>query len=433
METIFFECFVIFILTIINGFLAMAEAAVISGRKSKLQSLAESGNRSAKIALKLATDPNQLLSTVQIGITLIGIIAGVYGGATLSLHLEQYLLSLEVPEELSESMALSIVVGSITFLSIVLGELVPKRVALVYSENVAILIAPVLYLMTKICKPLVYFLNLSSSAVLKILKLDQKIINNFSEDELKIMINESVESGAVKGQERDIIIRVLKLGDRTVNSLMTPRTQINYLRLQDSTIEIIEKVSSSAHTWYPIIKDSLDDVIGVVSARSIWNSYATNKQIDLLAILESPIYFPETANILQLLTQFKTNKNTFSLVLDEHGGIAGLITLSDLMVAILGAASIDTMINEEIVQREDSSWLVPGSYPYDEFCLFFNIKNSSNELQFTTVAGYMLYIFKKIPEVGQSIALENYKFEIVDLDGNRIDKIIVSNAENHTN
>ena len=427
-ETILY-IIIIIILIILNGILSMSELAVVSSRKGKLQKMINEGKKHAQTVIDLNENPNQFLSTIQIGITLIGVLTGAFGGATLSTPLAN-VISPYVPY--AESISVLIVVIVTTYLSLVIGELVPKRIALNSPERVAVKVAKSMKILSKICKPFVIILSKSTNAVLTILRINHKEDTSITEEEIELMIEESRVEGNIEKEEEDSIKRVFKLDEQKVDMIMTPRSEIIWIDLDDSPEENKKKIIESKRSIFPIAKGELDDFMGVVQSKDILAVLFENKEMNLEKIVKNPIVVPENLESLELLKQYKENKEYvhMALIVDEFGSVSGLITLNDLLEGIVGdIPGIDETDDPIATQRADGTWLIDGRYQIDRFKELFDYSEEfpdEKEDNFTTIAGFILSFCGKIPEEGEEFIWDRFSFEIVDMDGNKIDKLLIT-------
>lgn len=407
----------------------MSELAVVSSRKGKLQKMINEGKKHAQTVIDLNENPNQFLSTIQIGITLIGVLTGAFGGATLSTPLAN-VISPYVPY--AESISVLIVVIVTTYLSLVIGELVPKRIALNSPERVAVKVAKSMKILSKICKPFVIILSKSTNAVLTILRINHKEDTSITEEEIELMIEESRVEGNIEKEEEDIIKRVFKLDEQKVDMIMTPRSEIIWIDLDDSPEENKKKIIESKRSIFPIAKGELDDFMGVVQSKDILAVLFENKEMNLEKIVKNPIVVPENLESLELLKQYKENKEYvhMALIVDEFGSVSGLITLNDLLEGIVGdIPGIDETDDPIATQRADGTWLIDGRYQIDRFKELFDYSEEfpdEKEDNFTTIAGFILSFCGKIPEEGEEFIWDRFSFEIVDMDGNKIDKLLIT-------
>ena len=414
----------------------MAEIAIVSARKSRLKHLASEGSKSAKSALELATSPNRFLSTVQIGITLIGILAGVFAGEAIIDPLSTEISQISLLEPYSGAIALGIVVVVITYLSLIIGELVPKRIALNSPEKIASLLARPMNILSALTAPLVSVLTVSTDWVLKILGIRQTTEEiPVSEEEIKMLIREGARVGVFKIVEKDIVERTLRLGDKRVNALMTPRKEIVWLDIDSSFRTIRNRIGKRSYSYFPVCRDTLDKVVGIVRTEDLLAHYLIEEKIDLKKFLHKPLFIPETMGGLEVLELFKKTGVHTALVVDEYGNIQGILTLTDVLEAIVGdMPAVHELEERDIVKRDDSSWLVDGLVPIDEFKTYFHVKKLPGERtgNFHTIGGFVMYKIGRIPVSGDDFVLESFRFEIMDMDGNRVDKLLISQMKQGT-
>lgn len=425
------EIIIILILILLNGVLAMSELAIVSSRKSKLQQMANKGKKHANTVIELIENPNQFLSTIQIGITLIGILAGAFGGATLAGPFSEYLTFLG---QYAAGVSVIIVVLVITYLSLVIGELVPKRVALNNPEGIAVSLAKYMKILSRVCGPLVTILSKSTNFVLRIIGASEPKENVVTEDEIKMLIEEGIEDGTIEKEEEDIIKRVFRLDEQKVDMLMTPKNDIIWVDLEEDIKETKKKIIESERSIFPVAEGDLDHVLGVIQAKDILSSIFKEEELDIESYLKKPLMVPENLASLDILKLFKQNLEYvhIALVVDEYGSVEGLITLNDILEGIVGdIPGIDEMGEPTAIQRKDGSWLIDSGYSVDRFKELFEIENLNDEKEenFTTIAGFILTYLNKIPETGEEFSWENFDFEIVDMDGHHIDKVLVRKNE----
>jgi putative hemolysin len=429
MSLIGWEIVIIFLLIVANGVFAMSEMAVVTARKSRLQDWAKKGNAKAKVALELANAPNRFLSAVQIGITLIGILAGAYGGRTIADQLAAYLSLIPAIEPYSQVAGLGIVVIGITYFSLVIGELVPKRVALRHPETIATLVAIPLRAFSKISSPAVRVLTISSDALLGLFGRHDAQEPPVTEEEIKTLVQKGTEAGVFEESEQDMVEAVFSLGDRSARSLMTPRTQIVWLDLNDFLEQIREKISESGHSRFPVSVGSLDQVKGVVQAKDLLANSLAGKPLQLETLLQQPLFVPRSVSALQVLDSFKQSGKHIALVVDEYGGIEGLVTHHDILEAIAGEIPFSEKHAEPMaVQRQDGSWLLDGMLPVDEFKEIFHLESLPGEKKdaYQTLGGFIFTQMGRVPLVADFFEWNNLRFEIVDMDRKRIDKVLVT-------
>lgn len=429
MSLIGWEIVVIFLLIVANGVFAMSEMAVVTARKSRLQDWAKKGNAKAKVALELANAPNRFLSAVQIGITLIGILAGAYGGRTIADRLAAYLSLIPAIEPYSQAVGLGIVVMGITYFSLVVGELVPKRLALQHPETIATLVAMPLRAFSKISSPAVRVLTISTDALFGLFGRHHAQETPVTEEEIKTLVQKGTEAGVFEESEQDMVEAVFSLGDRSARSLMTPRTQIAWLDLHDPIEQNHQKIAESGHSRFPVGVGSLDQVKGVVQAKDLLASSLAGKPFNLETFLRQPLFMPRAVSALQVLESFKQSGKHIALVVDEYGGIEGLLTHHDILEAIAGEIPFSEKHAEpKAVQRHDGSWLLDGMLPVDEFKEIFHLESLPGEKKdaYQTLGGFLFTQMGRVPSVSDHFEWSSLRFEIVDMDGKRIDKVLVA-------
>lgn len=421
------ELLILFFLILINGFFSMAEIALVSARKARLEGQSNKGDIRAKHALRLANKPESFLSTVQIGITTIGIFTGIYSGEKIVDDIENIFKSYPLFVDYSREFATVSVLVAITFMSLLFGELVPKRLGLSNPEAIAKTVAPLMALLSKIAHPFVWLLSHASGLILRIfrLKADE---SHVTEEEIKAIINEGTEQGTIEATEQEIIQRVFHLGDRNITSLMTHRSDIVWFEINDTEQSIREKILATPHTIYPICEGSIDNIKGIVSIKDM---YVTPDDVSFKDIMHSPLFVPENISPYRLLEKFKLTRVQTSFVVDEYGTLLGLITLNDLMEAIVGDIPQAGENDYEVVEREDGSFLVDAQIPFYDFLTRFEKADWMNEgeQEFDTLAGFILHTLERIPSVSDTFEWKGFRFEIVDMDGHRIDKILVNVSE----
>lgn len=420
---------IIVVLIVVNGIFSMSELAVVSSRKGKLQKMYNNGKKHAKTTIDLMENPNQFLSTIQIGITLIGILTGAFGGATLSDPLNA-VISPYIPY--SEIVSTIVVVIITTYLSLVVGELVPKRVALNNPEKIAVKVAKWMKLLSKASGPFVVILSKSTNGLLRLIGISHEENNAITEEEIELMIEEGRVEGTIEKEEEDIIKRVFKLDDQKVDMIMTPRNEIVWIDLEDTPEENQNKIIESKRSIFPVASGELDDFIGVVQAKDILSVLFKEEDLEIEDIIKDPLVVPENLEALELVKQFKENKEYvhMSLVVDEFGSLTGLITLNDLLEGIVGdIPGIDETDDPIAIKRNDDSWLIDGRYQIDRFKELFDFDGEfpdEKEDNFTTIAGFILSYCGKIPTDGETFKWDRFCFEIMDMDGHQIDKILVT-------
>ena len=418
------EILIIFFLIVLNGVFSMSEIALISARKNRLESAAKKGNTSAKAALDLANSPNKFLSTVQIGITLIGILTGIYSGEKITDNVQLFLEGFESLKPYSESLAVGIVVVVLTYFSLVIGELLPKRIGLNYPESIAKAVAVPMKAVSIITMPFIWLLTTSTDFVLDVFKIKPTADGKVTEEEIKAIIKEGTEGGEVQEIEQDIVERVFHIGDRKVNSLMTHRKSLVYLSLDDTFQELKEKVLDELHSMYPVCVENLDEVVGVVFLKDLFASFEKG-EFDLRTITKEPVYFIEHTSAYKALENFKKSKVHYALVTDEYGVVQGIITLNDILEALVGDAADFYEEEFQLIAREDGSWLVDGHYSLHDFLTYFDMDDLINDYDVTTVSGLIMTELSYIPKVGEILVWNKMELEVIDMDGVKIDKVLV--------
>ncbi len=417
---------VIVLLTLLNGLFAMSELALVSSRRTRLLQLAQDGNRGADAALRLLDDPTRFLSTVQVGITLVGIVAGAYGGATLGDALGHQLDHVAFIAPYGDAVAITAVVILITYLSLILGELVPKRIALHNPERLAALMAQPMEVLSRLAAPLVGLLKHSTEAVLRLLRLGGGRGSTVTEDEVRSLISEGTQLGIFVPQERQMIEGVLRLADRSVRLIMTPRSDIVWLNVDDDVETLSNQLKACEHTRYPVCRGSVDEIIGVVHAKHLLEQILRSESLDLEVCIVQPLVVPRAIAALQVLDQFKKAHVDIAIVVDEFGTVEGLLTLTDIMEAIAGEfPDVGEAVEDYALERPDGSWLVDGMMPMDEFEERLGLSGLRAGGRYETVAGFILHRLGHLPSTGESMEVRDVRFEIVDMDGRRIDKILV--------
>lgn len=428
MTAIIAEVLIILVLIIANGVFSGSEISVVSSRKVRLEQIAKQGNRSANAAISLVNNPNNFLSAVQIGITLIGILSGAVGGATIAQRIRPFLESVPSLKPYSEGISVVIVVTIITYLSLVIGELAPKRIALNNPEKFACTIAKPMKLLARMTAPVVHILGISTDTLLKILGIQSSDEPEMTEEEIKVLIRQGAESGLFEETEHKMLERVFQLGDRPIRAMMTPRTEIDWLDLELSLDENIERIISSNHSRFPVGKGSLDNCTGIIRGKHLLAEKLANKSVDIETVLQPPLYVAETTRVLNVISQFKNTGVHVALVTDEYGGVEGLVTLSDLMEAIVGSLpSAEHHEEPLILQRDDGSWLLDGFLDLHDFKHLITREQLPGEEtnQFHTLGGFILNYLGRVPTSGEIFSWENLRFEVLDMDGYRIDKILM--------
>lgn len=423
----FTDLLIILLLILFNGVFSMTEIALVSARKSKLETLAREGNRNAKIALLQAHSPSRFLSTVQIGMTLIGAFTGVYGGSNVADKISAVFSRFPWIASCSKSISMVLVVVVITFFTMILGELVPKQIGLANPELISKNMVRPMKFFGMLVWPVIWILTKTSDLLIKLLNIHPSSDSKVTEEEIKEIVQEGTKEGEVQEIEQDIVERVFNLGDRKVGSLMTHRSDLVWLNVDDSSDKIKKIINMEAHSVYPVCDRELDNLKGIVYVKDILASNLENKTINLHNCMRKPLLVLETNTAYEILEKFRETKIHYGLVVDEYGSIAGMVTLNDILEALVG--DIPDMGDDEfeIIQRDENSWLVDGQLPFYEFIQEFKVKAfDKNKVRYNTIGGFVLNNLRHIPKTGEKLKWKNFEFEIVDMDGNRIDKILVT-------
>ena len=418
------EFIIILILILLNGIFAMSEIALISTRKSNLTNDSRKGNQSAKIALKLANDPDKFLSTVQIGITLIGILTGIYSGDTLADDFGVMLAEWGFPVTYARITAQALIVVFVTYLTILFGELIPKRIGMSASANVAKLLARPMYWLSIVASPFVWLLAESTSLILRLLNIDttgEKV----TEEEIKSMIDEGTESGEVQEVEQDIVDRVFSLGDRSVSTIMTHRNEMVSIDIDMPNSEIFQIVYEHLYQVYPITRNrTLDDIVGVVYLKDLFGK-VQETSFNLRDVIRPAQYFHETMDVYKALDQIRKSHIKYGLICDEFGSLQGIITMKDILEALVGALPGETE-DPDILPRKDGSWLIDGQCSFYDFLKHFDCEELYAASSYNTLGGLILQQLGHIPQAGEILHWNEFQLEIVDMDGARIDKVLVN-------
>jgi putative hemolysin len=420
---------IVLLLIVLNGLFAMAEISVISTRKSKVQKEANEGNKSAQAVVELKKNTNRFLSTVQIGITFIGIFIGAFGGDSMAATVSHNLKTIPFLAPYSDPVSLFLVVVFITYLTLIIGELVPKRLALTRPESIAKKIAPFMSGISLLTSPLVSFLTFSSDWVIRLLQIKPSNEPTVSEEEVKMLIQEGTTTGVFNRAENDIVVRTFQLDDKKIVSLMTPRKEIAWLDKENSFEELRAMIVKNPHSYFPICEGSMDKVLGIIRTEDILTSFLVDEKIDLKKAFHKPIFVPETMEALTVLEVFKKTGVHMALVVDEYGSVLGLLSLADILEEIVGdIPDMHELEEQEIVKKEDGSFQVDGLLPIDEFKEYFKIATLPDEQAdaFYTVGGFVMAKLDSIPKNGDTFEFDELHVEVIDMDGNRVNKILIS-------
>jgi putative hemolysin len=424
----FLEILVIFLLILLNGFFSMSEISLVSARKIRLEQRAEEGDRGAKDALKLTESANNYLSAVQVGITLIGILTGAVGGATLADKISVGFKQIPWLAPYASGVSLALVVLLTTYFSLVLGELIPKRLGMNDPEKVASSVAGVMRFISWITTPVIRLLSWSTDVGLRLLGAQKSAEPPITQNEIKVLMEQGTQVGVFNEAEQDMVEGVFRLNDRAIDALMTPRTSIEWLDLKDDPEEIFEQVLVSSHSRFPVADGTLDNVIGIVSTKDLYEQKLSGAPFDLKSLTQKPLFIPESTPASKTLEMVKAAGVHEALVIDEYGGLLGMETRFDVLESIVGEIpSQDEETSSEVIRREDGSYLIDGLLPVDEFKELFDIEELPDEekIGFQTVGGFVMNQIGSIPTPGDHFEVHNLRIEVVDMDGHRVDKILV--------
>ncbi|WOE75208.1 hemolysin family protein [Alterisphingorhabdus coralli] len=420
-----FDLIIILVLVLVNGVFAMSELAIVSARTARLAALAEKGNSGAAKAIELAANPGRFLSTVQVGITLIGIIAGAYSGASLGGPVAARLEPLGVPADLAQTLGFALVIGFTTYASLVIGELVPKQIALRSAERIAVVMAIPMDLLARIAAPLVWVLDMTSAMIFRLLGLRRTADDLVTAEELQMVFAEATKSGVIEEQERAIISGVVRLADRPVREVMTPRTEVDWIDVDADSDAISALLERSQHSLWPVAEGTIDEIIGVVKVRELLRSLVQNEQPDIRALMRPSAIIPDQVDAMDAIGVLQQADVAMAMVHDEYGHFDGIVTPADLLSALAGNFVSDQEDGDlpAILERDDGSLLISGALPADALAERIGLRFDETR-DFATVAGYALAILRHLPEEGEQFEDQGWRFEIVDMDGRKIDKLI---------
>ena len=424
------EIVIIIALVLLNGIFSMSEMSLVSSRKFKLENAKKKGSKGAKTALELSENPTRFFSTVQIGITLIGILLGVYSGENLTNYVTLFFTKFESLKPYAHNLAVGSVVVFVTYLSIVLGELLPKRLGMTFPEPIAMILAKPMQILSYITAPFVWLLTVTNDLLLKLMGIKKTTESKVSEEEIKSIIKESADGGEIQDIEHSIVERVFELGDRKVNTLFTHRSQMVYFDTNDSWEEISAKINSEKHSAYPVCENNnIDNILGIVLLKDLF-SPETEKDFSIKDYIKEPLYLNENIFAYKVLERFKQERMHYGIVIDEYGTTQGMITMDDVVDALVGNVTEMDQDEYQIVQRNENSWLVDGQYSVIDFMKYFDIKPEYElSSRFTTVAGLIIHINSVLPAIGDRVVFEGYELEVIDKDGHRIDKVLVTRQD----
>jgi putative hemolysin len=421
------ELSIVVLLVLLNGFFAMSELAIVSARRARLRQLADDDNIGAQLVLRMGEDPSSFLSIVQIGMTLNSVFAGAYSGATLAGKLAGYLNTIDWIAPHGEATALGITVAGVSYLNLVIGELVPKRIGLAYAEPIAIRVAHAMGVLALMAAPVVWLLKRSTEIILRLMHLHQPPEQKVTEEEIKDMIAEGTESGALKPGEKNMLDGVMRLADRTVRTIMTPRMDVVWLNIENTPTELKTIIRSSGYSRFPVARGDMEEILGVVHAKDLLNASFDGLNLSLKPVMRPPLIVPDTTPVLRLLDQFKQAGQHIAIVVDEYGSVEGIVSITDIIESITGGLpERGRETAGKPVLREDKSWLIDGMTPIDEVEALIKLKNMRGDGDFETIAGFMVDRLGRIPAAGDFLRWEGARFEVVDMDGRRVDKVIVA-------
>jgi putative hemolysin len=422
------ELIILLLLIVLNGFLSLSELAVVSARKVRLQQMADEGNSGAANPLRLADSPGEFLSTVQLGITLIGILAGAFGGTTIAEWLYELLVQIPALAKYAHPLSVGIVVVIVTYLSLVIGELVPKRLALRSAETLAARVAGPLMLLSRLTRPLVRVLDSSGNAILWLMQVKPEHHPDVTEEEVRVMLAQATAQGVFLPLEEEIVDQVFRLADRKVGALLVPRTEIMWIDIASTPEEIRQEVAESGHSRYPVADGELDKILGIILAKDLLAQSLAGKSLDLHSILQPALFVPESTPALQVVERFKEMHSQIAIVIDEYGGVEGLVTSDDILSSLVGdIPQADRGEEQSAIQREDGSWLIDGMYSIDEFWELFDLPPMPEDIEgyYQTLGGFVMASLGQVPQPGDNFTWGGLRLEVIDMDGRRVDKVLV--------
>ena len=422
---------IVLLLILLNGFFAMAEIALVSARPARLQPLVDAGSAGAQAAVELKADPSRLLATVQVGVTVIAVLSGTFGQATLGEPLEQYFAS--IPGFISRYAhvaAMAIVVAGISYFSLILGELVPKRIALLDAEHIASALARLMRTLSVIGAPIEWVLSATADLLLRLVPVRGEPAPPVTDEEIGFMLREGVATGHIPPAETAIVEMALRLGDRRVSAVMTPRTQIEFLDLDDEVEEVQRRIRESNFSRFPVVQGGTHQLAGIVQVKDLYDAALGGAVFDVRAVMRSPLFLPNTVTVLRALEVFKSSGESLALVVDEYGDLEGLVTLHDILQALVGELPGGEDSDPRVVHRDDGSWLFDGMVALDEVKQALRLSQLPGEdADFHTLGGYLMARLNRVPMVADRVIAGGYRFEIVEMDGRRVDRVMVVPVE----
>ncbi|NLG19135.1 MAG: HlyC/CorC family transporter [Fibrobacter sp.] len=426
MENIWAELVIIFVLILFNGFFAMSEIAIISARKPRLQQKAKKGSAGAKAALELATSPTRFLSSIQVGITTIGVLTGAFGGATIAWQLQSLIINIKPLAPYSESISLVLVVVGISYFTLILGELVPKRLALRDPEQISVVISRPMNFISTVATPFIKLLSFSTDTALHFLRARTSTTPLITQEEITNAIDMGTKAGLVEPDEQRMITRVFEFGDRQAHSIMTPRTEVIWLDTVDSFEENLKSIKETPHSRYPVVREDPDVIVGIINARDLLKFAANPSQMKLERYLHSPLYIPEHMPILKVLELFRRHPLHFAVVIDEYGGFSGIITPIDLLQAIVGELPAEEEPRVPAISKEiDGYWIIDGSLPIQEFKVHFNVSDMPEEQRYGTISGFSMMMLGHVPKTGDRFSWNGYDFQVTEMSNHTVSKLRV--------
>lgn len=423
------DVLLLLLLIVLNGIFAMSEIAVVSARRARLIQLSEDGSKGARHALTLASEPTRFLSSVQVGITSIGILNGAIGEGAIAARLRPALEQVPLLAPYADTLSLAIMVAVLTYVSLIIGELVPKRIALIHPETIASAIARPMDVVAGVTRPIVFLLSVSTDSILRLFRVRQAKQPGVTADEIRVMLEQGAEEGVFEPTEHELVTNVLNLDERHVGAVLTPRSDVVYVDIRDSVDTLREKLREQPHSVLPLCDGSLDKVLGFVRSTKVLEQFLERGEPDLPALAEPPLFVPETMTLMKLLEQFKRTHLPIALVVDEFGDVEGLISFTDVISSIVGDLPTEPGEEPAIVQREDGSWLLDGAVDLDTAVRTLEaeaIVSDEDRQHFHTLGGLAMVALGRVPRTGDVFERGDYRFEVVDMDGNRVDRVLAS-------